>query len=184
MEHTGFNLEIAEWRLKLMCIQILCSIISALVIHARIVLVKFKRVPSFWTTATKSGQNPNRTYSQTRPQGTTWQTQKQESLGPVNMQHSIYTTNIAGNFRPGIHTSNSMDSSEIWDKYHECCIGKWIKFHRAKPSEISIFNATRVAYINYSQHAHQLHALWGIVGQLIYHCLWEVCPSSKSTPTG
>ena len=32
-------------------------------------------------------------------------------------------------------TSNSMGSSEIWDKYHECCIGNG-KFHEAKPSEI------------------------------------------------
>ena len=34
-----------------------------------------------------------------------------------------------------VSTSNSMGSSEIWDKYHECCI------------EISIFNATRVVFI-------------------------------------
>ena len=33
-------------------------------------------------------------------------------------------------------TSNSMGSSEIWDKYHECCIGNGDKFHEAKPSEI------------------------------------------------
>ena len=44
-------------------------------------------------------------------------------------------------------TSNSMGSSEIWDKYHECCIGNGDKFHEAKPSEISIFNATRVVFI-------------------------------------
>ena len=29
-----------------------------------------------------------------------------------------------------------MGSSEIWDKYHECCIGNGDKFHEAKPSEI------------------------------------------------
>ena len=34
-----------------------------------------------------------------------------------------------------VGTSNSMGSSEIWDKYHECFI------------EISIFNATRVVFI-------------------------------------
>ena len=31
-----------------------------------------------------------------------------------------------------ISTSNSMGSSEIWDKYHECCIGNGDKFHEAK----------------------------------------------------
>ena len=36
-------------------------------------------------------------------------------------------------------TSNSMGSSEIWDKYHECCIGNGDKFHEAKPSEIYHF---------------------------------------------
>ena len=40
-----------------------------------------------------------------------------------------------------------MGSSEIWDKYHECCIGNGDKFHEAKPSELSIFNATRVVFI-------------------------------------
>ena len=39
----------------------------------------------------------------------------------------------------GICTSNSMGSSEIWDKYHECCIGNGDKFHEAKPSEIYHF---------------------------------------------
>ena len=34
-----------------------------------------------------------------------------------------------------VSTSNSMGSSEIWDKCHECCF------------EISIFNATRVVFI-------------------------------------
>ena len=29
-----------------------------------------------------------------------------------------------------ISTSNSMGSSEIWDKYHECCIGNGINFTR------------------------------------------------------
>ena len=29
-------------------------------------------------------------------------------------------------------TSNNMGSSEIWDKYHECCIGNGDKFHEAK----------------------------------------------------
>ena len=38
-----------------------------------------------------------------------------------------------------ICTSNSMGSSEIWDKYHECCIGNGDKFHEAKPSEIYHF---------------------------------------------
>ena len=38
-----------------------------------------------------------------------------------------------------ISTSNSMGSSEIWDKYHECCIGNGDKFHEAKPSEIYHF---------------------------------------------
>ena len=32
-----------------------------------------------------------------------------------------------------------MGSSEIWDKYHECCIGNGDKFHEAKPSEIYHF---------------------------------------------
>ena len=32
-------------------------------------------------------------------------------------------------------TGNSMGSSEIWDKYHECCIGNG-KFHLASPREI------------------------------------------------
>ena len=46
-----------------------------------------------------------------------------------------------------IHTSNSMGSSEIWDKYHKCCIENEI-FHSALPHEILlIFNATRVAFI-------------------------------------
>ena len=35
-----------------------------------------------------------------------------------------------------ISTSNSMGSSEIWDKYHECCIGNGDKFHLASPHEI------------------------------------------------
>ena len=34
-----------------------------------------------------------------------------------------------------ISTSNSMGSSEIWDKYHSCCIGNG-KFHSASPREI------------------------------------------------
>ena len=38
-----------------------------------------------------------------------------------------------------ISTSNSMGSSEIWDKYHQCCIGNGDKFHEAKPSEIYHF---------------------------------------------
>ena len=38
-----------------------------------------------------------------------------------------------------IRTSNSMGSSEIWDKYHECWIGNGDKFHEAKPSEIYHF---------------------------------------------
>ena len=38
-----------------------------------------------------------------------------------------------------ICTSNSMGSSEIWDKYHECCIGNGDKFHEAKPSGIYHF---------------------------------------------
>ena len=38
-----------------------------------------------------------------------------------------------------ICTSNSMGSSEIWDKYHDCCIGNGDKFHEAKPSEIYHF---------------------------------------------
>ena len=29
-------------------------------------------------------------------------------------------------------TGNSMGSSEIWDKYHKCCIGNGDKFHSAK----------------------------------------------------
>ena len=37
--------------------------------------------------------------------------------------------------------------SEIWDKYHEYCIKKWVKFHKVKPSKISIFNTTRVIFI-------------------------------------
>ena len=28
-----------------------------------------------------------------------------------------------------ISTSNSMGSSEIWDKYHSCCIEIWDKYH-------------------------------------------------------
>ena len=36
----------------------------------------------------------------------------------------------------GVCTSNSMGSSEIWDKYHECCIGNGDKFHEAKPSDL------------------------------------------------
>ena len=32
-------------------------------------------------------------------------------------------------------TGNSMGSSEIWDKYHSCCIGNG-KFHSASPREI------------------------------------------------
>ena len=39
----------------------------------------------------------------------------------------------------GICTSNSMGSSEIWDKYHKCCIGNGDKVHEAKPSEIYHF---------------------------------------------
>ena len=39
-------------------------------------------------------------------------------------------------FRGFISTSNSMDSSEIWDKYHECCIENGYNF-----------NATRVVFI-------------------------------------
>ena len=42
-------------------------------------------------------------------------------------------------YRYHICTSNSMGSSEIWDKYHECCIGNGDKFHEAKPSEIYHF---------------------------------------------
>ena len=38
-----------------------------------------------------------------------------------------------------ICTSNSMGSSEIWDKYHECCIGNGDKFHSASPREIYHF---------------------------------------------
>ena len=38
-----------------------------------------------------------------------------------------------------MRTSNSMGSSEIWDKYQECCIGNGDKFHKAKPSEIYHF---------------------------------------------
>ena len=40
-----------------------------------------------------------------------------------------------------------MGSSEIWDKYHECCIGNGDKSHEAKPSEITISNTTRVVFI-------------------------------------
>ena len=32
-------------------------------------------------------------------------------------------------------TGKSMGSSEIWDKYHSCCIGNG-KFHLASPREI------------------------------------------------
>ena len=45
--------------------------------------------------------------------------------------HTIYHDTIC--------TSNSMGSSEIWDKYHKCCIGNGDKFHEAKPSEIYHF---------------------------------------------
>ena len=53
-------------------------------------------------------------------------------------------------------TGNSMGSSEIWDKYHSCCIGNG-KFHLASPREIyphfrlvkfiPISNTTRVVFI-------------------------------------
>ena len=37
-----------------------------------------------------------------------------------------------------------MGSSEIWDKYHECCIGNG-KFHSASPREI--YPQTLVVFI-------------------------------------
>ena len=55
----------------------------------------------------------------------------------------IFNTSIIfdfiSNYTNYIRTSNSMGSSEIWDKYHECCIGNGDKFHEAKPSEIYHF---------------------------------------------
>ena len=40
-----------------------------------------------------------------------------------------------------------MGSSEIWDKYHECCIGNG-KFHSALPCEIYPHsNTARVVFI-------------------------------------
>ena len=48
-----------------------------------------------------------------------------------------YTTDLLGVCV--ICTSNSMGSSEIWDKYHECCIGNGDKFHEMKPSGIYHF---------------------------------------------
>ena len=57
-----------------------------------------------------------------------------------------------------ISTSNSMGSNEIWDKYHECCIGNGDKFHEAKPSEIYHFQYNKSGiypkfhcYLCYSQ---------------------------------
>ena len=41
--------------------------------------------------------------------------------------------------RNAVSTSNSMGSSEIWDKYHEGCIENGNKFHEVKPSEIYHF---------------------------------------------
>ena len=61
---------------------------------------------------------------------------------------SLYPTCVAvdifllGSHIKGLNTictSNSMGRSEIWDKYHECCIGNGDKFHEAKPSEIYHF---------------------------------------------
>ena len=42
-----------------------------------------------------------------------------------------------------INTSNSMCSSEIWNKYHNYCIEN----SEVKPTKISIFNATRLVLI-------------------------------------
>ena len=51
---------------------------------------------------------------------------------PGTTVHTCYVMSM-------VCTSNSMGSSEIWDKYHECCIGNGDKFHEAKPSEIYHF---------------------------------------------
>ena len=46
----------------------------------------------------------------------------------TNAQHAYIAASM-------VLTGNSMGSSEIWDKYHSCCIGNG-KFHSASPCEI------------------------------------------------
>ena len=41
----------------------------------------------------------------------------------------------------------SMGSSEIWDKYHECCFGNGTNFTRQSRVKLPISNVTRVVFI-------------------------------------
>ena len=50
-----------------------------------------------------------------------------------------------------------MGSSEIWDKYHKCCIGNGENFTRRSPVKLPIFNATRVVFIpNFPSYTHAI----------------------------
>ena len=58
----------------------------------------------------------------------------EQSLYQKNLTYCYYVHFIITiSFKFSVYTSNSMGSSEIWDKYHDCCIGNGDKFHEAKP---------------------------------------------------
>ena len=68
-----------------------------------------------------------------------------------------------------------MGSSEIWDKYHKCCIGNGDKFHKVK---FTIFNTTRVVFIpNFTAITKQQNYLNTNELQTTLHC--SICTSNS-----
>ena len=50
-----------------------------------------------------------------------------------------------------------MGSSEIWDKYHECCIGNGTNFTRRSRVKLPISNTTLVVFIpNFHCYTHAI----------------------------
>ena len=55
------------------------------------------------------------------------------------------------------HICNSMGSSEIWDKYHKCCIGNGKNFTRQSLVKLPISNTTRVVFVpNFHCYTHAI----------------------------
>ena len=88
------------------------------------------------------------------PKGTYWAEamSNSEKIKPVALlsytclKASVIQT-VTRKFCWMICTSNSMGSSEIWDKYHKCCVGVGKNFTRQSRVKFTISNTTRVVFI-------------------------------------
>jgi len=82
----------------------------------------------------------------------------------------------------GINWEQHGNSSEIWDKYHSCCIENLWKFHSASPREIlPILNARFVVFIPNFTATHAITSTYPHeIGDLLFS---KLCRHNRCKPT-